>query len=990
MADIKVKQVSRVIKVNSVGRRGPQGDPGVVQSVVAGTNVTVDSTDPANPIVSSTGGGGGSGHIVQENGTSLTARSKLNFSTGITATDNSGADSTDITVTTTVGATGPTGPTGATGPAGSNGSNGAVGATGATGPAGSNGAVGATGATGATGPQGTQGNAGVAGATGATGATGPGLSDGDKGDITVSSSGTVLTLDQVVTTSKVTAASLVTEAEGLNSSDNDTSWPTTAAVKDYVDDTVAGGTPLFDIVDTDLTSVSSSDDTLASAKAIKAALDLKAPIASPTFTGTVTVPTGLTGVLRADTGVVSVDSNVTDLVSAADTSTAGKVELATTAETETGTDTVRAVTPDGLHDMTTLAGAAWFLDEDNMASNSAVKTSSQQAIKAYVDAAVIGGGGGTVDSVVAGNNIDVDATDVANPIVSVETLVLADISDVTASITELNYIDGVTSAIQTQLGTKAPLASPTFTGTVTVPVGLTGVLRADSGVLSVDSDVTDIVAAASDIAAGKVELATIAETTTGTDATRAVTPDSLHDMTSLAGAVWFLDEDDMVTNSATKVPSQQSVKAYVDANSGGTVDTANSPNANEYARFTDADTIEGRTAAEAKADLDLEIGVDLQAWSANLDEYSAVNPTAAGLAILDDADAAAQRTTLGVVAKAGDTMTGTLNITAASAMVLTSGTASDGQLGFGFFGDPIFSMLADTTHAQPVFIQTGASMSFGPGGSTAVDTTFARTGTGILAVSAGELRITTAGTNAASVLTQASTNTVTNKTVNLTSNTLSGTTAQFNTALSDNDFATLAGTETLSAKTLTLPQINDTSSDHQYVFAVSELAADRTVTLPLLTGADQFTFDSHPTTLIAKDIRLTTAPGTDHTSNGIKIQLVASEAQNIGDAVYIASDGEATIADADAIATARVIGVLGENAVSAAGTGNYLTHGIIRDDTWTWTVGGPVYLTTTGTTGNTLSQTAPSGTDDVVMQIGIATHADRIFINPSTAYIEHA
>lgn len=68
-----------------------------------------------------------------------------------------------------------------------------------------------------------------------------------------------------------------------------------------------------------------------------------------------------------------------------------------------------------------------------------------------------GGGGGTVNSIVAGNNIDVDATDPANPIVSVETLTLADISDVTASVTELNYIDGVTSAIQSQLNNKEPL-----------------------------------------------------------------------------------------------------------------------------------------------------------------------------------------------------------------------------------------------------------------------------------------------------------------------------------------------------------------------------------------------------------------------------------------------------------------------------------------------------------------------------------------------------
>ena len=47
--------------------------------------------------------------------------------------------------------------------------------------------------------------------------------------------------------------------------------------------------------------------------------------------------------------------------------------------------------------------------------------------------------------------------------------------------TEIQYLDGVTSSIQTQLGTKldsttasttyAPLASPTFTGTVTIPTG---------------------------------------------------------------------------------------------------------------------------------------------------------------------------------------------------------------------------------------------------------------------------------------------------------------------------------------------------------------------------------------------------------------------------------------------------------------------------------------------------------------------------------------
>ena len=48
------------------------------------------------------------------------------------------------------------------------------------------------------------------------------------------------------------------------------------------------------------------------------------------------------------------------------------------------------------------------------------------------------------------------------------------IDGVTATTAELNYVDGVTSNVQTQLNTKAPLASPTFTGNPIVPTQASG------------------------------------------------------------------------------------------------------------------------------------------------------------------------------------------------------------------------------------------------------------------------------------------------------------------------------------------------------------------------------------------------------------------------------------------------------------------------------------------------------------------------------------
>jgi hypothetical protein len=69
----------------------------------------------------------------------------------------------------------------------------------------------------------------------------------------------------------------------------------------------------------------------------------------------------------------------------------------------------------------------------------------------------------------------------------------------TVTNTEFGYLDGVTSAIQTQINAKANLAGPTFTGTVTVPATITSgsavlTMPTTTGTLATTADVSTAVA----------------------------------------------------------------------------------------------------------------------------------------------------------------------------------------------------------------------------------------------------------------------------------------------------------------------------------------------------------------------------------------------------------------------------------------------------------------------------------------------------------------
>lgn len=127
----------------------------------------------------------------------------------------------------------------------------------------------------------------------------------------------------------------------------------------------------------------------------------------------------------------------------------------------------------------------------------------------------------------------------------------------------------------------------------------------------------------------------------------------------------------------------------------------------------------------------------------------------------------------------------------------------------------------------------------------------------------------------------------------------------------------------------------------------------------------------------------------DHTASGIKIVLTAHETMAFGDACMINSSGEAQLAKADVIANANAILMCADSSISADNPGNFLILGIARDDTWSWNVGGLIYLSVTGTTGNTLTQVAPSGTNNVIQILGVATHAKRMLLTPNLVQIEH-
>ena len=167
---------------------------------------------------------------------------------------------------------------------------------------------------------------------------------------------------------------------------------------------------------------------------IQGQIDAKAPIASPTFTGTVA------GVTKAMVGL-----NLADNTSDANKPISNATQTALNAK------------------------------QDTLVSATNIKTINSQSLLGSGDIA-ISGGGVTVHSGLTGlgsddhtqyslaNGTRWTATPTANRVVVSDSSGNVVVSTVTTTL--LSYLSNVSSDIQTQINSRAPTASPTFTGTV--------------------------------------------------------------------------------------------------------------------------------------------------------------------------------------------------------------------------------------------------------------------------------------------------------------------------------------------------------------------------------------------------------------------------------------------------------------------------------------------------------------------------------------------
>jgi len=107
---------------------------------------------------------------------------------------------------------------------------------------------------------------------------------------------------------------------------------------------------------------------------------------------------------------------------------------------------------------------------------------------------------------------------------------------------------------------------------------------------------------------------------------------------------------------------------------------------------------------------------------------------------------------------------------------------------------------------------------------------------------------------------------------------------------------------------------------------------------------------------------------------------IAGAALAVGDLVYLGSDGRWELADADSVGLYPAQGVV-TMAASADGEPVEVCQSALIGGLTGLTVGAALYLSTTGTTGNTITETRPTAAFDCVQGVGYNKSATEQAIN---------
>ena len=281
----------------------------------------------------------------------------------------------------------------------------------------------------------------------------------------------------------------------------------------------------------------------------------------------------------AKKGFFGYDDSASEFVFIADATESSNTFTGTKSAIRTGAINSAAITA------TSFTGASGatitaFLDEDNMNSNSATAGATQQSIKAYVDSEIgsitssftLAADSGSNDTFTTGGTLTFSGT--SNEI---ETTVSND--SITIGLVNAPSVSGtVTAGGFTTAGEITDGAATLSDGSITG-----GVAATFSGAVSGGSLTDGTATMTGGALTGLTGALTTSGTVTGgtlTDGTASINSGAITGATNItaSGTVQygslsdgsititaFVDEDNMASDSATLVPTQQSVKAYVDA-----------------------------------------------------------------------------------------------------------------------------------------------------------------------------------------------------------------------------------------------------------------------------------------------------------------------------------------------------------------------------------------------------------------------------------------